>query len=290
MMISEIVNDSRISRIVELALLEDVGMGDVTSDATIPDGQRCSAEFVCKANGIVAGLEVARLVFQFCDSEIGFEPLVVDGSSVSEGTVLARVEGSSRSTLRGERTALNFLQRMSGIATLTRKYVEAIIGTPARITDTRKTVPGLRVLDKWAVRLGGGVNHRFGLDDMVLIKDNHVVAAGGIRNAIESCVAHLRREGLDLSIEVETKNLNEVHEALQCEGVRRIMLDNFPTNEMREAVALIAHRVEVEASGGITLDNVREVAETGVDFISIGALTHSVKALDISLEIVHTIS
>ncbi len=177
---------------------------------------------------------------------------------------------------------------MSGIASLTRLFVDTIAGTRARITDTRKTAPGLRVLDKRAVKLGGGVNHRFGLDDMVLIKDNHIVAAGGIHPAVERCRDYLKIEGMDVSIEVETTNLAEVEETLRCDGVKRIMLDNFSEAEMRKAVDIIAHRVEVEASGGITLQNVRSVAETGVDFISVGALTHSPKALDISLELKQT--
>ncbi|MFN0157998.1 MAG: carboxylating nicotinate-nucleotide diphosphorylase, partial [Bacteroidota bacterium] len=183
------------------------------------------------------------------------------------------------------RTALNFLQRMSGIATLTRKFVRAVEGTRAKIIDTRKTAPGLRVLDKWAVRIGGGVNHRFGLDDMILIKDNHIAAAGGIIPAISLCKDYLQRNEIELPIEVETRNLDELRQTLDAGGVQRIMLDNFPTDMLRQAVILINGNVEVEASGGITLDTVRVVAETGVDFISIGALTHSVKALDISLEL-----
>lgn len=287
-MSSDVLNDNRIGRLVELALMEDIGLGDITTDAIVPARQLAKGEFLCKEAGIVAGLEVAALVFSYCDHSITLSSVVPDGSAAREGQVLAKLDGDARSLLRGERTALNFLQRMSGIATTTRRYVDLVAGTNARITDTRKTVPGLRVLDKWAVRFGGGVNHRFGLDDMVLIKENHIVAAGGIRSAVERCVSYLRREGPGAAIEVETRNLDEVCEALQCEGVKRIMLDNFSTTDVKNAVDLIAHRVEVEASGGITLANVRPVAETGVDFISIGALTHSVKALDISLEITHT--
>jgi nicotinate-nucleotide pyrophosphorylase (carboxylating) len=285
---SDVLNDSRIGRLVELALLEDIGMGDITTDAIVPESQLARGEFLCKEAGIIAGLEVADLVFRYCDHSITVSPTVLDGSAVRVGQILARLDGNARSLLRGERTALNFLQRMSGIATTTRRYVDAVEGTGARITDTRKTVPGLRVLDKMAVRLGGGVNHRFGLDDMVLIKDNHIVAAGGIRKAVERCVRYLKHDGSDAVVEVETKSLDEVREALQCEGIKRIMLDNFTMAEMKKAVDQIAQRVEVEASGGITLENVRLVAETGVDLISVGALTHSVKALDISLEIIHT--
>lgn len=286
-MTANLLNDSRISRLIELALMEDIGMGDVTGEAILSDDALGDAELLCKEDGVVAGLEVAALVFQQCDHSITLTVRVQDGQRVAKGTAIAAINGPAKSILQGERTALNFLQRMSGIATLTRRYVDAVAGTNAKITDTRKTAPGLRVLDKWAVRLGGGVNHRFGLDDMVLIKDNHIVAAGGIAAAVERCTRYLAEEHLDIKIEVETKNLDEVHEALRCTGVHRIMLDNFAPEEMRKAVKLIAHRTEVEASGGITLDNVRSVAEAGVDFISVGALTHSVKALDISLELRH---
>lgn len=284
---SDVMADSRIGRLVELALMEDIGLGDITTDAIVPESQLAKGEFLCKESGVVAGLEVAGVVFRYCDHSITLSPIISDGSAVRVGQVIAKVDGDARSLLRGERTALNFLQRMSGIASLTRRYVDAVVGTTARITDTRKTVPGLRMLDKWAVRLGGGTNHRFGLDDMALIKDNHIVAAGSISNAVGRCVAYLRSHGTDVAIEVETKNVNEVQEALRCEGVKRIMLDNFGLDEMKRAVDLIENKVEVEASGGITLESVRAVAETGVDFISIGALTHSVKALDISLEITH---
>jgi nicotinate-nucleotide pyrophosphorylase (carboxylating) len=274
-----------IGRIVEEALREDAGMGDVTSESIFPEDAQGSAEFLCKGTGIVAGLDVARLVFQMCDTQALFGQTVDDGSAVKPGDTLGAVHGTVRGILRGERTALNLLQRMSGIATMTHQYVEAVAGTGARITDTRKTVPGLRLLDKWAVRLGGGVNHRFGLDDMVLIKDNHIAAAGGITTAVARCQEYLRVKGLQLAIEVETTNLEQVEEALRCRGINRIMLDNFALPAMRKAVALIDHRVEVEASGGITLDTVRGAAETGVDLISVGALTHSVRALDISLEL-----
>lgn len=286
-MLTNVLNDSRVSRLIELALLEDIGMGDLTSDAIIPDTQLGKAEFLCKEDGIVAGLEVAALVFEYCDHSITVTPRIRDGELTLKGQTIATIDGSAKSILKGERTALNFLQRMSGIATMTHKFVHAVVGTSAKIIDTRKTVPGLRVLDKWAVRLGGGHNHRFGLDDMVLIKDNHIVAAGGISRAVELCRKHLHDEELDVKIEVETKNLDEVQEALRCVGVHRIMLDNFAPDDMRKAVEAIAQRVEVEASGGVTLQTVRSIAETGVDFISVGALTHSVRGLDISLELHH---
>lgn len=285
---SDMLNDSRISRIVELALIEDLGLGDITTEAIVPDALHGNGEFVCKQDGVVAGLEIAALVFRHCGPGVVMTPSVEEGQEIKSGQPLGRVEGEVRTILSGERTALNFLQRMSGIATLTRRYVQAVSGTNAKITDTRKTAPGLRVLDKWAVQMGGGVNHRFGLDDMVLIKDNHIVAAGGITQAVKKCLSYLRDESRTVAIEVEARSIAEVDEVLKCTGVKRVMLDNFPIPEMKTAVVRIAHRVEVEASGGITLENVHAVAETGVDFISVGALTHSVNALDISLEITHT--
>lgn len=279
------IADSRITRLVELALLEDVGMGDLTSDGIVAESARGKASFVCKESGIIAGLEVAALVFQMCDETASFNTTLHDGDEASSGQSFAFIEGSTKAILRAERTALNFLQRMSGIATATRQYVQAVQGTNARVTDTRKTAPGLRIVDKLAVKLGGGVNHRFGLDDMILIKDNHVAAAGGVQAAIEQCKRFLSAHHLHVPIEVETTSLAQVKEALSCGNIQRIMLDNFPLADMRTAVGLINRRVEVEASGGITLTTVRAVAETGVDFISIGALTHSAKALDISLEL-----
>jgi nicotinate-nucleotide pyrophosphorylase (carboxylating) len=285
MMLSDVLQDSRIGRLVELALMEDIGLGDLTSDAILPDTQLGRGQFICKQDGVIAGLDVAALVFRYCDHSITLSPVLADGQRVSSGEVIATVDGLLKSILKGERTALNFLQRMSGIATMTRAYVDAIAGTHATITDTRKTVPGLRVLDKLAVKTGGGTNHRFGLDDMILIKDNHIVAAGSLRTAVERCVRYTEEHNVNTSIEVETTDLNEVREALMCKGIRRIMLDNFSIEDMRRAVEMIDHAVEVEASGGITLGNVRRYAETGVDFISIGALTHSVQALDISLEL-----
>jgi nicotinate-nucleotide pyrophosphorylase (carboxylating) len=282
------LNDSSIGRVIELALMEDIGLGDITGDAILEETDLAAAEFLCKGEGIVAGIDVAGIVFSYCDHSITLHRLVQDGSAVNPGLVLARIDGNAKGILRGERTALNFLQRMSGIATLTGRFVRAVAGTGAKITDTRKTAPGLRALDKMAVRLGGGVNHRFGLDDMVLIKDNHIVAAGGIAAAVTRCRRYLGERRVEARIEVETKNLAEVDEALSCTGVGRIMLDNFDTGTMKKAVERIGRRVEVEASGGITLDTVRTCAETGVDFISVGALTHSVKALDISLELTQT--
>ncbi len=282
---NDAIADSHITRLVEAALLEDVGAGDVTSDATLPDDTRAMGELLCKADGVIAGLEIADLAFRLSDETVSFKPLLPDGSPIRAPQSVAFVEGRAKDVLRAERVALNFLQRMSGIATMTRRYVDAVEGTKVKITDTRKTAPGLRALDKLAVRLGGGVNHRFGLDDMVLIKDNHIVAAGGITQAVARCLEYLARRGLTMAVEVETTSLDQVREALSCYGLTRIMLDNFPVPRLKEAVELIDGRVEVEASGGITLDTVRPVAQTGVDFISVGALTHSVKGLDISLEL-----
>ncbi|MBC7314827.1 MAG: carboxylating nicotinate-nucleotide diphosphorylase [Chloroflexi bacterium] len=269
-----------IQRIVRNALEEDIGPGDVTSTPIIPPTAHLTGVFLVKAQGIIAGLEVVGEVFRQVDPRIVYTPLVADGSPVKKGDRVACVEGYGPGLLMAERVALNFLQRMSGIATLTRQYVEAVVGTRAKILDTRKTAPGLRVLDKLAVTLGGGHNHRKGLYDMVLIKDNHIEAAGGITEA----VARVRRAHQGLPIEVEVTNMAQLEEALAL-GVDRIMLDNMSLEEMRAAVRRVAGRVELEASGGITLENVAQVAATGVDLISVGALTHSVKALDISLEI-----
>jgi len=271
-----------VKRIVRCALDEDVGQGDVTSTWTLPTGLRGRGIFVCKASGVLAGMEVAREVFCQVSDQIELTAHVADGAMVSPGDRLAEVSGPMAAILTAERTALNLLQRMSGIATATRRYVDAVAGTRAVILDTRKTVPGLRALDKWAVRLGGGQNHRMRLDDMVLIKDNHIAAAGGVTAAIERVRA---RNVLGLAIEVEVKTWAELEEAVAlCPD--RIMLDNMSPEEMCRAVQWVAGRVPLEASGGITLETVRQVAETGVDYISVGALTHSVTALDISLEVV----
>ncbi|MEW5799489.1 MAG: carboxylating nicotinate-nucleotide diphosphorylase [Bacteroidota bacterium] len=278
------LHDSRIGRLIEQALFEDIGFGDITSESLIPEDQLGSAEFIVKESGIVSGIDVVKTIFSIVDGQVSFEPTVQDGALVQTGVSLGSLHGPVRSILTGERVALNFLQRMSGIATLTHKFVHAVAGTKAKITDTRKTVPGLRVLDKKAVVDGGGVNHRFALDSMVLIKDNHVAAAGGISHAITRCKEYLRSRDIDVKIEVETTSLNQVREALAVGGIDRIMLDNYPLEEMRTAVQLINGRFEVEASGGVNLQTVRSIAETGVDYISVGALTHSPKALDISLE------
>ncbi len=279
------LNDSRIGRLIEQALFEDVGFGDITSESLIPEEQLGKAELIAKEHGIISGIDIVKIVFSYVDGQVSFAPNVVDGALVESGVSLGEFHGPVRSLLTGERVALNFLQRMSGIATLTHKYVHVVAGTRAKISDTRKTVPGLRVLDKKAVVDGGGINHRFGLDSMVLIKDNHIAAAGGIKSAVEKCKNYLRAQDVDVKIEVETTTIDQVKELLEIGGIDRIMLDNYSLEAMREAVTLINHTVEVEASGGVALQTVRAIAETGVDIVSVGALTHSPKALDISLEI-----
>lgn len=278
------LNDSRIGRLIEQALFEDVGFGDITSESLIPEEQLGRAELIAKESGIISGVDIVALVFSCVDGQVTYEPAVQDGALVEKGVSLGELHGPVRSLLTGERVALNFLQRMSGIATLTHKYVHAVAGTKAKITDTRKTVPGLRVLDKKAVLDGGGINHRFALDSMVLIKDNHVAAAGGIKNAVIRCKEYLKTNQIDVKIEVETTTIEQVRELLEIGGIDRIMLDNYSIDAMKEAVALINGKIEVEASGGVNLQTVRAIAETGVDVISVGALTHSPKAMDISLE------
>ncbi len=267
--------------IIEQALHEDIGSGDVTTSALLPPHLGLAGRFLAKQNGVVAGLELTGVVFRLLDAREEFACAVADGDRISVGQVLADVKGPGAAILTGERVALNLLQRMSGIATLTRRFVERVQGTKAVILDTRKTAPGLRVLDKLAVKMGGGENHRFGLYDMVLIKDNHIAAAGGITQAIERARSRAK-EGL--AIEVEVGCLTELREAL-AQRPDRIMLDNMSVEDMAQAVALAGGKVELEASGNVTLDNVADIARTGVDFISVGALTHSVHALDISLEI-----
>jgi len=270
-----------VREIVARALAEDIGPGDITTAATVDPGTPCRAEIVAKAEGVVAGVGVAEATFHAVDPDISFEYAVHDGQRVAPGTVVARLSGDAAAILTAERTALNFLQRMSGIATLTAQYVAAVEGTPARIIDTRKTAPGLRVLDKYAVRAGGGANHRMGLFDGILIKDNHIQAAGGLGEAVErarEAAHHL------VKIEVEAQDLAQVEGALSA-GADVIMLDNMGVEEIRRAVELIGGRAETEVSGGVTLETVRELAECGVDYISVGALTHSAPALDLSLEI-----
>jgi len=270
-----------VKKIIENALSEDIGPGDVTSEATVPAGATSMAEMLAKQDLVLAGLDVSLEVFHFLDADIQFTRFAQDGDKIKLGKVIARLSGSTRVLLAGERVALNFLQHMSGIATLTSKYVEQLKGLKAQALDTRKTLPGLRQLEKYAVRMGGGTNHRFGLYDGVLIKDNHIKAVGSIAKAIESA---RRKAHHLLKIEVETKTLDEVREALAAKA-DIIMLDNMPLDMIREAVKLINGQVLVEASGNVTFETIREIGETGVDFISSGSLTHSAPAADISMKI-----
>lgn len=271
--------DKATIELLQRALEEDIGSGDVTTASIIPAEQWSTAIIVAKAGGVIAGLPIVAQVFRLVDERIAFSPQVADGDAVRPKDVVARLQGPTRGILSGERVALNFLQRLSGIATLTRAFVEAVAGTGAVILDTRKTTPTLRALEKYAVRMGGAANHRFGLYDMVLIKDNHIQAAGSITEAVRRV---RQRNAAGLPIEVEVRDLAELREALAL-AVDRIMLDNMSGEMMRQAVAMAAGRVPLEASGNVTLENVRQVAETGVDYISSGALTHSARALDLSL-------
>jgi nicotinate-nucleotide pyrophosphorylase (carboxylating) len=273
--------DASLKELIVRALAEDLGPGDVTSEATIPVDSTSVAVMLAKQHLVLAGLDAAREVFRQLDPSIEFTPFAKDGDAVHGGSEIATVSGNTRALLAGERVALNLLRHLSGIATLTSKYVDKVKGTKAEVLDTRKTLPGLRQLEKYAVRMGGGRNHRFGLSDGVLIKDNHIAASGGIIKAVERArkkVHHL------LKLEVETKNLAEVADALDV-GADVIMLDNMPVDVMRKAVKLVAGRALVEASGNVTLDTIRLIADTGVDFISCGSLTHSAPAADISMKI-----
>jgi len=271
---------------IENALREDVGNGDHTSLSTIPESSLGVANVKVKETGIIAGLVLADQILNQVDSTLKVKVLVAEGSQVKPGDIVMNVEGNTRSLLTAERLVLNCMQRMSGIATLTRKYVDELKGTNTKVLDTRKTTPNFRIFEKWAVHLGGGVNHRFGLYDMILIKDNHVDAAGGIENAIERANEYLKQTGKKLKIEIETRSLEEVNRVLKTGKVDRIMLDNFTPALLKEAIELIDKRYETEASGGITIETIRSFAESGVDFISVGALTHSHKSLDISMKIV----
>jgi nicotinate-nucleotide pyrophosphorylase (carboxylating) len=279
------LTEEALTHFITTALAEDVGDGDHSSQASIPATARNRARLLVKGTGVLAGVEVARRVFAAVDTNLTMDVLLPDGSPVRPGDVAFTVEGPARSILTAERLLLNCMQRMSGIATLTAHLASLISGTGVRLLDTRKTTPNFRILEKWAVLIGGGQNHRFGLYDMVMLKDNHVDFAGGIRPAIEATHAYLKATGREqLKIEVETRNLAEVSEALATGGIHRVMFDNYPLALLREGVALVAGRVETEASGGITEETIRPIAETGVDFISVGALTHSAGSMDLSLK------
>ncbi len=273
-----------IDGLIALAFAEDIGEGDHTTLSSIPEHAMGQSELLIKEEGVLAGVEIAKMVFHRFDPDLQVEVAIKDGTPVSPGDVAFTVRGRVRSMLQTERLVLNIMQRMSGIATTTREYVKLLQGTSAKVLDTRKTTPGMRLLEKQAVKLGGGENHRIGLFDMILLKDNHVDFAGGIENALRGAQRYLKEKNKTLKVEIEVRNLAELEEALQVGIADRIMLDNFSVETTREAVKRVAGRVELESSGGITRDTIRAYAETGVDFISVGALTHSVKSLDMSLK------
>jgi len=272
-----------IDKLIELAIQEDLGSGDHTSLATIPKNALGKATLLINEEGIIAGIDVAAKVFHKIDPEVVFIPMLTDGAPVQKGDVAFIVEGKSISLLSAERLALNFMQRMSGIATKTNQFVRLLDGLPVKLLDTRKTTPNMRIFEKEAVRIGGGYNHRFGLYDMILIKNNHIDFAGGVANALESCMHYLKRNHLDLKIEIEIRDFDELTEAFSFGGFQRIMLDNFSVERLQRAIQLINRQYETEASGGITEATLRSYAETGVDFISVGALTHHINSLDMRL-------
>lgn len=278
------LTEEALKNFIAAAFAEDIGPGDYSSLASIPAEKTGTARLLIKGDGILAGVELAERIFKTFDPRLEVELLLADGAKVVEGDIGLKVSGPAASILSSERLVLNCMQRMSGIATLTNRLTQKIIHTKARLMDTRKTTPNFRLMEKWAVHIGGGVNHRFALYDMVMLKDNHVDFAGGIRPAIERTKTYLEANNLNLKIEVETRNLREVEEVLEVGGIDYIMLDNMDYATMRTAVQMIGGRFSTEASGGITEENLVEVAECGVDFISMGALTHSVKSMDISLK------
>ena len=276
--------DKLIDDLIKLAFAEDIGDGDHTTLCCIPATEMGKSQLIIKEDGVLAGVEMARRVFKAFDPELKMTVFIEDGTEVKKGDIAFVVEGKVQSLLQTERLMLNIMQRMSGIATTTRKYVKQLEGTKTHVLDTRKTTPGMRMIEKEAVRIGGGMNHRIGLFDMILLKDNHVDFEGGIAKAINRAHAYLKEKGKNLKIEIEVRNFDELEEALQTGGIDRIMLDNFTPENTREAVRRVAGRVELESSGGITFDTLRDYAECGVDYISVGALTHSVKSLDMSFK------
>lgn len=271
-------------RLIDLAFAEDIGDGDHTTLCCIPENAMGKSHLLIKEDGILAGVELAKRVFAKFDPTMQVEVLINDGTPVKKGDIAMVVTAKVRSLLQTERLMLNIMQRMSGIATMTNKYVERLKGTKTHVLDTRKTTPGLRMLEKQAVKIGGGMNHRIGLFDMILLKDNHIDFCGGITNAITRCHEYLKEKGLDLKIEIEVRNFDELAEAINCGGINRIMLDNFSVADTKKAVDIVGGKFETESSGGITFDTIRDYAECGVDFISVGALTHSVKGLDMSFK------
>ena len=280
----ELVVKDLIDRLIDLSFAEDIGDGDHTTLSCIPADAMGKSKLLIKEEGILAGIDVAKEVFHRFDPTMKVEVFIQDGSHVKPGDVAMVVEGKVQSLLQTERLMLNIMQRMSGIATMTHKYVKKLEGTKTRVLDTRKTTPGMRIMEKMAVKIGGGCNHRIGLFDMILLKDNHIDFAGGIRPAIEGAKAYLKAKGKNIPIECEVRSLEDIDEVFAAGGVDRIMFDNFTPELTRQAVAKVAGRCETESSGGITLDTLREYAETGVDFISVGALTHQIKSLDMSLK------
>ena len=286
--------DEQMLRMLDWALAEDLGRGDCTSNSSVPATLEHEGFILAKEAGVVAGIEVAREVFNRVDPDVVFEAKVADGDAVEVGDVVIRIQGNARSILASERLALNFMQRMSGVATTTRKAMDVLAGTPTRVLDTRKTTPGLRAFEKWSVRLGGGVNHRMGLYDMILIKDNHVDYAGSMTAALVGVQAYFEGGEPRVPVVVEVRSMAELNEALaasEAEGLKleRLLLDNFSPAQVKEAVAHVAGRLPLEASGGIDLSNLRAYGEAGVDFVSMGALTHSVKSLDLSLKTTSTL-
>ena len=276
--------DELIDDLLTLAFAEDVGDGDHTTLSTIPAEAMGRSRLLCKEEGIIAGIDVAEKVLHRIDPTIRMERFLKDGDLVKKGDVAFIAEGPVRSLLIAERTMLNIMQRMSGIATMTARYVKRLEGTNTHVLDTRKTTPGMRMLEKEAVKIGGGVNHRIGLFDMILLKDNHVDFCGGIAQALDRCAAYQKAKGLHLKVEIEVRSFDEIRQVMEHGGADRIMLDNFSVEDTRKAVEMIGHRFETESSGGITFDTLRDYAECGVDYISVGALTHSVKGLDMSFK------
>jgi len=276
--------DELVDELIQLAFAEDIGDGDHTTLSCIPETAKGKVQLIVKENGILAGVAVAERIFHTFDPELIITVFIPDGAEVKFGDIAFTVEGKVRSLLQTERLVLNVMQRMSGIATTTRQYVKILEGTHARILDTRKTTPGMRMLEKEAVRIGGGMNHRIGLFDMVLLKDNHIDFAGGIEKAITRAKEYLWQQGKNIPIEIEVRNFDELNRVLATGGIDRIMLDNFTVEDTRKAVEIVAGKYEIESSGGITYDTIRAYAETGVDYISVGALTHSIKSMDMSLK------
>jgi len=279
----ELLGNPLVTKLIDLSFEEDIGDGDHTSIACINENETGRSIIVAKEEGIIAGIDLAEYVFNKVDPAIQIKKFFSDGDKISNENIILEVQGSSRNILTSERTVLNFMQRLSGVATQTKKYVDELVGTKAKIIDTRKTTPGMRLLEKWAVRIGGGSNHRIGLFDMILIKDNHIDFAGGIERALEKTHQYLKEKNINLRIEIETRNVDEVRQVIKIGGVHRIMLDNFSPEMIKEALLIINGKYETEASGGITLSTLRKYAETGVNYISSGALTHSVKSIDLSL-------